>query len=121
MFRITIIHYYWHCLGHKAVSLASYPGFFLVEERAWQHWGVGAVYFRYVTVHVIYSDRVLFLKIIMRFLRGHVVCIFKQFSKKTEKSSTVIRHQVNRINKTITQSQHEVRKQVSLQFTHVNF
>ena len=31
------------------------PRLFLVEERAWQHWGVGAVYFRYVMVHVIYS------------------------------------------------------------------
>ena len=76
------------------------PRLFLVEERAWQHWGVGAVYFRYVTVHVIYSDHALFLKIIMWFLRGHVVRVFKRFSKKTEKSSTVTRHQVNRINKT---------------------
>ena len=41
------------------------PRLFLVEERAWQHWGVGAVYFRYVMVHVIYSDHALFLKIIM--------------------------------------------------------
>ena len=45
---------------------------FLVEERAWQHWGVGAIYFRYVMVHVIYSDHALFLKIIISFLRGHV-------------------------------------------------
>ena len=48
------------------------PRLFLVEERAWQHWGVGAVYFRYVMVHVIYSDPALFLKIIMWFLWGHV-------------------------------------------------
>ena len=51
------------------VCIASYSGLvprlFLVEERAWKHWGVGAVYFRYVMVHVIYSNHALFLKIIM--------------------------------------------------------
>ena len=41
------------------------PRLFLIEERAWQHLGVGAVYFRYIMVHVIYSDHALFLKIIM--------------------------------------------------------
>ena len=45
--------------------LSLVPRLFLVEERAWQHWGVRAVYFRYVMVHVIYSDRALFLKIVM--------------------------------------------------------
>ena len=80
--------------------LSLVPRLFLVEERAWQHWGVRAVYFRYVMVHVIYSNRALFLKIIMWFLRGHIVRLFKRFSKKTEKSSTVTRHQVNHINKT---------------------
>ena len=46
--------------GHSLV-----PRLFLVEERAWQHCAVGAVYFRYIMVHVIYSDHALFLKIIM--------------------------------------------------------
>ena len=50
---------------YKSVIRSLVPRLFLVEERAWQHWGVGAVYFRYVTVHVIYSDHALFLKIIM--------------------------------------------------------
>ena len=77
------------------------PRLFLVEERAWQHWGVGAVYFCYVMVHVIYSDHTLFLKIIMWFLRGHVVRIFQTiFEKDREKQHRVTRHQVNRINKT---------------------
>ena len=47
------------------VTCSLVPRLFLVEERAWQHWGVGAIYFRYVTIHVIYSDHALFLKIIM--------------------------------------------------------
>ena len=51
---------------HPRIQSSSLvPRLFLVEERAWQHWGVGAVYFRYVTVHVICSDHALFLKIIM--------------------------------------------------------
>ena len=37
------------------------PRLFLVEERAWQHWGVRAVYFRYVMINMIYSDHALFL------------------------------------------------------------
>ena len=41
------------------------PRLFLVEKRAWQHWGVRAVCFRYVMIHVIYSDHTLLLKIIM--------------------------------------------------------
>ena len=32
------------------------PRLFLIEERAWQHLGVVAVYFRCVMIHVIYSD-----------------------------------------------------------------
>ena len=51
--------------GPMLDPLSLVPRLFLIEERAWQHWGVGAVYFRYVMVHVIYSDHTLFLKIIM--------------------------------------------------------
>ena len=51
------------CGGWYVCSLV--PRLFLIEERAWQHWGVGAVYFHYVMIHVIYSDHALFLKIIM--------------------------------------------------------
>ena len=32
------------------------PRLFLIEERAWQHWGVVAIYFRYVMIQLIYSD-----------------------------------------------------------------
>ena len=42
---------------------------FLVEERAWQHWGVGAVYFCHVMIHVIYSDHTLFWKLSCALLR----------------------------------------------------
>ena len=43
-------------------QLSLVPRLFLIEERAWQYWGVGAVYFRYVMVHVIYSDHALFFE-----------------------------------------------------------
>ena len=55
-------------LSYSLSSLV--PRLFLIEERAWQHWGVGAVYFRYVMVHVIYSDHALFLKLSCDFCEG---------------------------------------------------
>ena len=36
--------------------LSLVPRLFLIEERAWQHWGVGAIYFRYI---MIYSNHTL--------------------------------------------------------------
>ena len=39
---------------------------FLVEKRAWQHLVDGAIYFRYVMIHVIYSDTNPFQKMILR-------------------------------------------------------
>ena len=58
------------CLLEPFSGLALYPGsfeprLFLIEERAWQHWEVGAVYVHYIMIHVIYSDHALFLKMIM--------------------------------------------------------
>ena len=47
----------------KRIPLSLVPRLFLIEERAWQHWGVRAVYFRYVMIHGIYSDHVLFCKL----------------------------------------------------------
>ena len=49
----------------RAVPVGLVPRLFLIGESAWQHWGVGAVYFRYVMIHVIYSDHAIFLKIIL--------------------------------------------------------
>ena len=67
-------------------ALASYPGSFWWSLETFR---VGAVYFRYVTIHLIYSDHALFFflrKFSCDICKG-IYLFFKWFSEK-KKSST---------------------------------
>ena len=61
--------------GHSRLQFLMVPSFvprlFLVEEKPWQ--GPRVIYFRYVMIHVIYSDHALFWKLSCDFCEGMYV------------------------------------------------